>query len=394
MVKVFKHFGLVVCAVLFTITLSTSAADNSAGTNKNNTSKSSPAVKKPIKKKPAKTKPATKKATAAATKPATAINPDVASGFDTNSLAKITNPFPKVATAYGVLTDQQWLWGQKVETPIPQASLTKMMTALLAVEHGQLEKFAVVSVNAAKAKPMKAKIRAGDRIKQRDLLTATLVASANDTCLALAEAIAGSETRFVVKMNVRAKELGLRQTHFENACGFDERGHQSTVRDLVVLTHYVMQKKVIADVVKLQTFLLPRVGKKAIKLKSTNALLRKEGNGVIGVKTGFTNRAGRCLVAMARRNGHEVTLVLLNARNRWWNADALINKAFAQIENNATGNAALAHDQVPSSLSGPGDSFTEEDDVDAETQVTGEVDPQTPSPADGAAQITPPLVKH
>lgn len=245
---------------------------------------------------------------------------------------RLADPFPNVARAYAVLADDQWLWGKDIDRPLPQASLTKLMTALLVAESANLDQFAVVSAHAAAAKPFHIHLKVGDKIRVRDLLTGMLISSANDACLALAEHVGKTESLFVAQMNARAKALGLHNTHFENACGFDEDGHQSSVRDLVTLTHAALSQKVIAESVKQDKYILPRVGKKGIKLESTNALLGKKGNGVVGVKTGFTNGAGRCLIALSQRGQHSVLLVFLNSRNRWWNAAALLEKAFDHVE--------------------------------------------------------------
>ncbi len=114
------------------------------------------------------------------------------------------------------------VWGRNADERLPQASLTKIMTAVLVLEKYQPEAVVKISKTAAAAHPTKIGLRAGDRLRLADLLAATLVHSANDACRAIAEWHSGSEDEFVDKMNERAAQLGLRDTHFANACGFDE----------------------------------------------------------------------------------------------------------------------------------------------------------------------------
>ena len=243
---------------------------------------------------------------------------------------RLDNPYPKVAKAYAVLVDDQWQWGKNVDMPLPLASLTKLMTAVLVVETGNLDATATVSSSSVKAKPFVARLKKGDKMTVRELLNIMLVSSANDACLALAEHIAGSEQAFVVQMNARAKLMGLQHTNFENACGFDKLRHRSTIRDLVALTRLALSHTEIADAVQQSSYRVALQNGRVIDVKSTNELIG-HSDGVVGVKTGFTNNAGRCLIALSKRDQHEVLLVFLNARNRWWNAAALLERAFARV---------------------------------------------------------------
>lgn len=199
------------------------------------------------------------------------------------------------------------------------------MTALLVLERGGLDDLVVVSRRATRETGTRMGLRAGDNLRVRDLLAATVVRSANDACRALADHISAD---FVVRMNRRAIELGLRDTRFSDPCGHDQAAHYSSATDLARLAERVMQQP---DYVRLAR--LPRVrvttadGSRQFVLNNTNALIGRY-DGAIGVKTGFTSGAGNCLVALAERDGVRVLVVLLNAPNRWWNAAGLLDRAF------------------------------------------------------------------
>lgn len=210
---------------------------------------------------------------------------------------------------------------------LPPASLTKMMTGLLVVESGRADVAVSISRHAASATGSRLRLQVGERLMASDLLTAMLVASANDACRALAEWLAGSEEAFVALMNQRAVALGLRKTRFANACGFDAAGHRSTASDLAVLARAAMAQPEYARRAAIQNTTIHALGsQRRFTLNNNNALIGRFP-GAYGVKSGFTAQAGKCIVAMAERNGHHVLLVMLNAKNRWWDADAALDYA-------------------------------------------------------------------
>jgi D-alanyl-D-alanine carboxypeptidase (penicillin-binding protein 5/6) len=163
-----------------------------------------------------------------------------------------------------------------------------------------------------------------------DLLAATLVHSANDACHALADWHSGSEEKFVERMNERAQQLGLHDTHFANACGFDAEGHYSSANDLAKLADLALQNRTFSRLVTKQKMVIRSVdGKRKFAFQTTNALIGKY-DGAQGVKTGFTFKAGPCLVAISKRGNVRVMIVMLNARNRWPNAREMFDLAFQQ----------------------------------------------------------------
>jgi serine-type D-Ala-D-Ala carboxypeptidase (penicillin-binding protein 5/6) len=242
------------------------------------------------------------------------------------------DPFPSAAASYVVAIDGEIVWERDADTPRPPASLTKMMTALLLVEH-DWDPAAQITVGAAAAKATgsRAGLKAGEVLSAQDLFTALLVSSANDACVALAEHAAGSTPAFVDRMNARAKELNLTATHFANPCGHDDPGQRSSAFDLAVLAEEAMGHPEIASTVaRIQATIRTAKGRK-ITLKTGNHLLGR-CEGTYGVKTGFTPGAGKCLVAAVQRGRTKVLVVLLDAADRWWAAAGVIEMAFDEAK--------------------------------------------------------------
>jgi len=206
---------------------------------------------------------------------------------------------------------------------LPPASLTKVMTALVAMEAASPEQVVRVDRRALVHRSS-LKLHAGEQFLLRDLLTAMLVTSANDACEAVAWHVGGDGDRFVTMMNERARTLGLGNTHFANACGFDAPDHYSTAADLAKLTEQALQVPAISMMVRTVTRDIASVdGARQVPLHSTNQLLLDPD--VTGVKTGYTSKAGRCLIASMFKDGHQLLLVGLNVRDRWEQATRLLH---------------------------------------------------------------------
>jgi D-alanyl-D-alanine carboxypeptidase (penicillin-binding protein 5/6) len=205
------------------------------------------------------------------------------------------------------------------------ASLTKIMSALVILEYGHLEDHVVVSRQAAAARKIRLGLRAGQIYRLEDLVKAMLITSANDACLAAIEHLGGSEAGFVTLMNAKARELRLRDTHFSNACGFDAPDHYSTAADLAALSELALQQPLFRSFVREELEIISAINvNRSYVLRNTNRLLGRIP-GVEGIKTGFTSRAGRCVVLKVSQDGRELLLVLLNARQRWNTASRLIS---------------------------------------------------------------------
>ncbi|MGZ8983580.1 MAG: D-alanyl-D-alanine carboxypeptidase family protein [Methylotenera sp.] len=244
-----------------------------------------------------------------------------------NALAE-PNPFPNVARSYLVQVDKVVLWEKQASVRLPPASLTKLMTALLVIESVPLNATVNISRAAANETGSRLGLQANSRFRVEDLLKATLLSSANDACHALADHVAGSEKKFVNLMNVRARQMGLLDTHFQNACGHDANMHYSTANDLAVLANQLLENKFIRTIVKLKSKKIRSLsGKYSYQLTNINALVGRY-NGIAGLKTGYTANAGKCLIAYAVRNQKSVLVVLLNAPNRWWDVVEILDLAF------------------------------------------------------------------
>jgi len=236
--------------------------------------------------------------------------------------------FPSGASAYVIEVDGTPRWSLAADRQLPPASLTKLMTALVVVERDtELDGVATVSARAAQSTGTRLGLRVGEQMPLKDLLGATLVKSANDACLVLAEYVGGTEVAFVALMNQRAAELGLRHTNFANACGHDDPRHWSSAGDLARLATVAMDKPRIAQYVQLERIRVVSLTGRRWDLTNSNHLLGRYA-GTDGVKTGYTPEAGRCLIARVRRNHRMVLLVVLGAVNRWWETEAALDGAF------------------------------------------------------------------
>jgi serine-type D-Ala-D-Ala carboxypeptidase (penicillin-binding protein 5/6) len=203
------------------------------------------------------------------------------------------------------------LAGKAAAQPVPMASITKLMTVLLALERSHLDDTATVEADATTAGGSTIGLQPGERITVRDLVEAALIQSANDAAQALADHVGGDEERFVALMNARARELGLRQTHFARPDGLDAPGHYSSARDVTRLARIAMQKPFVRATVR-RTEASIAGGR---SLYVWNDLLRTFP-GVIGVKTGHTSLAGWCQVAAARGRGVTIYATLLGGPSR------------------------------------------------------------------------------
>jgi len=238
------------------------------------------------------------------------------------------NPFPEVASAYLVQIGDRDLWAADPDKRLAPASLTKIMTALLVLEDYRPREPVTISRAAARETGARLGLRHGDRLPVEALLAATLVGSANDACHALAEHYAATVADFVERMNRRAAALGLTNTRFANPCGFDAPDHYSSARDLARLTHAALaHPEFAATVARPEVRIVSTDGKRTFRVGNKNALIGNYAP-AIGVKTGYTSRAGRCLIVLAEKNGTRVLLTMLGARERWWDAIGILEWAF------------------------------------------------------------------
>jgi D-alanyl-D-alanine carboxypeptidase (penicillin-binding protein 5/6) len=251
------------------------------------------------------------------------------------SIASQTLPW-RIVPAHSILLKElrsgRVLYEHESEKRLSPASLTKIMSALVILEKGNLTDQATVSKNAARAPKTHLRLKAGEVFRLEDLLKAMLIVSANDACLAAVEHVGGDEAQFVMLMNAKAAALGLTDTHFSNGCGFDGPDHYSTAEDLAKLSEVALQNAVFRELVREEREIItPITGHRAYVLHNTNRLLGRIP-GVEGIKTGFTSKAGRCLIAKVSQNGSDLLLVILNSNRRWNTAKSLIDYGLRMAE--------------------------------------------------------------
>jgi D-alanyl-D-alanine carboxypeptidase (penicillin-binding protein 5/6) len=240
------------------------------------------------------------------------------------------DPFPKVSSAYLVEVNGGLLWERQANRHLPPASLTKLMTVLLVLDNYQPRTVVEISLMAEQETGMRLGLKRGQRFYVEDLLSAALINSGNDACHALADFLGGDHQGFVKMMNLRARQLGMRNTHFSNACGHDAADHYSTAHDLALLANEVLKHKLVTGLAVRESAQIFAIGEtKSYTLQNKNALIGRY-QGALGLKTGYTPKAGTCLIAYAERGGARVLLVMLHAKNRWWDAVDLLDLAFAQ----------------------------------------------------------------
>lgn len=221
---------------------------------------------------------------------------------------------PRVAAASVALVDLdsgRLLWERRGGERRPIASLTKIMSVLLALESAELGDVVTVSERATVETGSELGLVAGERIPVEDLLYALLLQSSNDGAIALAEHLGGSVERFVRRMNRRARELGLRDSEFRSPHGLDDGGY-STARDLAALTTEAFTHPAFVRIARTKLRAIPAPGGPPRRIQSRNAMLWLY-EGSVGVKTGFTSAAGFCLVAAAERGDRRFAAVLLGS---------------------------------------------------------------------------------
>jgi D-alanyl-D-alanine carboxypeptidase len=223
------------------------------------------------------------------------------------------------------------LWARRPRAVLPIASLTKMMTALVVVAHTKPSNKALITSQAVHFSGSgMGVLPLHKRVLVRTLLYGLLLPSGNDAAIALAQHVAGSVDRFIAMMNARARAMRLICTHFTTVSGIVDRGNHSCTRDLAIIAHAVLQHPLLARIVSTFSAIepLPVKGGKAY-LYNNNPLLFERYPGIDGVKTGFTTRAGQCLVATARRGRVWLGVILLHSANTALQGVHLLNAGFA-----------------------------------------------------------------
>jgi len=230
------------------------------------------------------------------------------------------------------------LYEQDADTPLAPASVTKVMTLLLimeAIEDGRIrwEDMVTASETAAAKGGSQVYLKVGESMTVEEMVKSIAVSSANDCACAMAEHIAGSETAFVERMNARAGELGMVNTHFVNCTGLDDSpeaaNHKTSARDIALMSRELLKNH--PDITKFTTIWMDTIRGGAFGLSNTNKLVRFY-NGATGLKTGFTREAGYCLSASAKRENQELIAVVMGcetSQERFAACKSMLDYGFA-----------------------------------------------------------------
>jgi serine-type D-Ala-D-Ala carboxypeptidase (penicillin-binding protein 5/6) len=266
----------------------------------------------------------------------------------TLALLLIGNPFNKVSAkedqlpsisdsaSASILMDQtsgRILYGKNIHQKRRIASITKVMTAIIAIESGKMNEMVKISSNAFGTEGSSLYLKKGENVKLSDLVYGLMLRSGNDAAVAIAEKVAGSKEGFVTLMNKKAHELGMMDTNFSNPHGLDDsKDHYSSAYDMALLTSYAMKNATFQKIFKTKYHTAPQEGEKwDRKWKNKNKLLFRYDYST-GGKTGFTKMARRTLISTASKDGLDLVVVTLNDGDDWRDHMNLFNWGFNNFE--------------------------------------------------------------
>lgn len=213
-----------------------------------------------------------------------------------------------------------FLHTKNADARLPMASTTKILTAIIIIEDCDPDEIVSVPKQAELAGGSSVYLREGDQISVRDLLYGLMLRSGNDCAVSLAICHSGDLKAFSQVMNERAMRMGAEHSHFCNPHGMPDENHYTTARDLAIISAYAMQNEMFREIVSCQYY-------QAKSWKNKNKMLF-DYDGAIGIKTGFTTRAGRCLVTAAQRDNRIIVCVVLNSPQMYERTEELLNRAF------------------------------------------------------------------
>lgn len=244
----------------------------------------------------------------------------------------VKTPHPALTAQGAIVIDagsKTILYQKNPDLKLLPASITKIMTALIALENYSLND--VVVIEPINTEPLKMDLKTGEKITVENLLFGLLVGSANDAALALARHFPTGEAGFITAMNLKAQQLNLHNTQFTNPVGFDNVGHYTTVHDLSLLTAEAMQSVFFKRLVSTISITVTDVDHTVSHELTNLNLLLGQISGLSGVKTGLTQLAGECLVAFVQRQNHQIITVVLGSNDRFGETRQLIDWVFANF---------------------------------------------------------------
>lgn len=228
------------------------------------------------------------------------------------------------------VTSGRILFSHLGDKSLPIASLTKIMTAIVAIERGKLTDQVEVSRNAYGKEGSSIYLKLGEKMSLHHMLYGLMLRSGNDAATAIAEHVGGSLEGFVYMMNEKAQELGMTDSHFANPHGLDQEGHYASANDLAKLTAYSLKNPIFQEIVKTSVKRVPNPNEKWDTIWSNKNKMLSMYEGSDGVKTGYTKVAKRCLVSSATRKGQQLAVVTLNDSDDWADHARLLDFGFSQ----------------------------------------------------------------
>ena len=225
---------------------------------------------------------------------------------------------------------KSFLYAKNASDPMPMASTTKIMTAIIALEHSELSDIVKIDDSAIGTEGSSAYLRHGDVLSMEELLYALLLQSANDAAVAIACHIGGDINSFVDLMNEKAEMLGLSNTHFTNPHGLDDKEHYTTAEELAIIAATALENQIFRKIAS--TYKKSFVTDERSRTYVNHNRLLVDYDGCIGVKTGYTKRSGRCLVSAAERDGLRYVAVTLDAPNDWMDHRTMLNYGYDKME--------------------------------------------------------------
>lgn len=222
------------------------------------------------------------------------------------------------------------LYEHNADERLPMASTTKIMTALIAVEHCGMDEIVTAGKNASGVEGTSIYLSEGEQLTMHQMLQGLMLRSGNDAAVAIAEHIAGGVETFASLMNARAEMLGA-DAYFVTPNGLDKGGHSASARAMALIARAAMQHETFRELVITQEAIIPWVDNEYSRVLRNKNRLLKEYEGATGIKTGFTGKAGRCLVFSAERDGMELIGVVLNCPGWFEEAEKLLDWGFANF---------------------------------------------------------------
>ena len=216
---------------------------------------------------------------------------------------------------------KQLIFSKDEQKRTQPASLTKIMTAIMAIESGRMNDVVTITKEMIQVEPTKANLRVGEKFYLRDLVKAAMVMSANDAAMSIGVYLGdGDVDDFVKEMNQKAKKIGMKNTNFTNPCGFDSTNfgnHYSTALDLLTLSEYAIKNSAFNEMAKLKRHDFRAINTKRTYAAYTHNKLLNNYKYAVGIKTGYTQKAGPCLIARAKNGDKDILVVMLNSDHRW-----------------------------------------------------------------------------